>query len=135
MLARMEAQKKLGGPQNLCPFGCTRLDINGYCRHLVGWTQDGKRIEVRERTERGRERTGHLLDKVRKTDVLKNSTTGRKNKAMQNCPSPNYRVYRQDGRFPTGTEKGFEVVQPPSEYVTDDFIDDFEPEAALTGAN
>lgn len=41
--------------ENLCPFGCdhTELDEQGYCRHLVGWTDDGKQMEVRERLPSG----------------------------------------------------------------------------------
>lgn len=36
-----------GDKVNACPFGCTMedLDDNGYCDHLVGFTNDGKTLE------------------------------------------------------------------------------------------
>lgn len=42
---RSEPKKK----PNYCPYGCTlaQHDENGYCRHLIGWTNDGEKIEVR----------------------------------------------------------------------------------------
>lgn len=33
---------------NFCPYGCTALDENGYCRHLVGFSDDGKSLEPLE---------------------------------------------------------------------------------------
>jgi len=34
---------------NHCPFGCAdeQLDKHGWCRHLIGWTEDGKTFEPR----------------------------------------------------------------------------------------
>jgi len=34
---------------NYCPFGCTarELDSHGWCRHLIGWTDDGRTFEGR----------------------------------------------------------------------------------------
>jgi hypothetical protein len=34
---------------NHCPFGCRddQLDAHGYCRHLIGWTEDGRTFELR----------------------------------------------------------------------------------------
>ncbi len=41
---------------NFCPFGCEDgdLDDNGYCRHLIGFTNDGKLYEpmVRRKGQR-----------------------------------------------------------------------------------
>lgn len=36
---------------NMCPFGCEdhELDSNGYCRHLVGFTNDGRNLEPMRR--------------------------------------------------------------------------------------
>ncbi len=45
MLAKSKNTK--GGKVNACPFGCKieNLDDNGYCHHLVGFTNDGKIYE------------------------------------------------------------------------------------------
>lgn len=40
---------------NYCPFGCRKQDLDGdtgYCRHLVGFTNDGKMGELLERCDR-----------------------------------------------------------------------------------
>lgn len=41
--------------ENHCPFGCRDIDLDGdtgYCRHLVGFTNDGKIGELLQRVER-----------------------------------------------------------------------------------
>jgi hypothetical protein len=45
MAAQMRASK--GEKVNFCMFGCddSDLDDNGYCRHVVGFTKDGKVME------------------------------------------------------------------------------------------
>lgn len=45
MVARSKAS--LGEKLNFCPFDCPEeeLDENGYCRHLVGFTNDGDVME------------------------------------------------------------------------------------------
>jgi hypothetical protein len=45
-----------GAKVNACPFGCTpsHLDENGYCRHLVGFTNDGQFYEPMIRGTDGR---------------------------------------------------------------------------------
>ena len=47
------------------------LDDNGYCRHLVGFTTDGKQMEPTSINSMGRQVTlGHTKMPVRKTDQL-----------------------------------------------------------------
>ena len=43
----IERQKNLVAIKNYCPFGCTTesLDADGYCHHLIGFTNDGKDVE------------------------------------------------------------------------------------------
>jgi hypothetical protein len=45
-----------GEKVNFCPFGCTsdELDEHGYCRHLIGFTNDKKNFEPMVRVKRGR---------------------------------------------------------------------------------
>jgi len=45
MLAKTKAS--VGEKVNFCPFGCELddLDDQGHCRHLVGYTTDGKLME------------------------------------------------------------------------------------------
>jgi hypothetical protein len=45
-----------GEKPNFCPHGCTdeELDDNGYCRHLIGFTTDGKIMEPMVTDARGR---------------------------------------------------------------------------------
>lgn len=55
---------------NHCPFGCclADLDEHGYCRHLVGFTNDGKTYEAQIRGPRG----------LRQVDAIETDTrTGR----------------------------------------------------------
>ncbi len=46
-LMRAKAKAKTGEKINACPFGCDvrNLDDFGYCRHLIGFTTDGKLYE------------------------------------------------------------------------------------------
>lgn len=46
-LMKAKAKTLNGEKVNACPFGCTvaQLDENGYCHHLVGFTNDGKTYE------------------------------------------------------------------------------------------
>ncbi len=46
-LMKAKAANTTGEKVNFCPFGCgdEELDDNGYCRHLVGFTNDGKTFE------------------------------------------------------------------------------------------
>lgn len=57
-------QVKVPGLQNLCPFGCEddQLDEWGYCRHLVGFTNDNKIMELRQR--------GSPKERVKKSDII-----------------------------------------------------------------
>ncbi len=56
-LMKAKAESTNGEKVNACPFGCTieDLDDNGYCHHLVGFTNDGKAMEpmvVDEKTQK-----------------------------------------------------------------------------------
>jgi hypothetical protein len=46
-LMKAKAQVQDGGVVNFCPFGCedSELDQHGYCKHLVGFTNDRKTYE------------------------------------------------------------------------------------------
>jgi hypothetical protein len=46
-LMRAQAMAPTGGVVNFCPFGCTdeELDQHGYCKHLIGFTNDKKTYE------------------------------------------------------------------------------------------
>lgn len=63
-----------GGKLNLCPCGCDEKDLNehGYCKHLVGFTVEGKVIELREANPAPAilERTGFKTEPVREDDIL-----------------------------------------------------------------
>jgi hypothetical protein len=67
-----------GEKVNFCPFGCAtdELDEHGYCKHLVGFTADGKTLEPMAADERGRRRVdGGRREPVLKGDVLERITT------------------------------------------------------------
>lgn len=51
---------------NFCPFGCTVEDIdeNGYCDHVIGFTNDGKTYEPMILGEDGRRRVKVDMAKV-----------------------------------------------------------------------
>lgn len=60
---RSELMKRKGASMtgvvvNMCPFGCTekQIDDHGYCRHLVGFTNDKATYEPMLRVEGGRRR-------------------------------------------------------------------------------
>ncbi len=46
-----DVKEALGQVVNYCPFGCqdAELDERGYCRHLVGFTNNGKEYEQLQR--------------------------------------------------------------------------------------
>lgn len=54
-LSPLLAAKSIGANPNLCPFGCPDddLDEHGYCFHLIGFTNDKKRIELMKRLPNG----------------------------------------------------------------------------------
>lgn len=65
------AAKFAGVNKNWCPFGCPddELDEYGYCYHLIGFTNDKKRIELMKRLkktdDKGKEvDTGHVAIQV-----------------------------------------------------------------------
>lgn len=126
--------------KNLCPFGCTeeRLDENGYCRHLVGFTDDRKRVELRTRTISARtgqihEQTGLMSRTATTGDRLVGTFPGRINKNRQHTPPPTYRVYRTDGRAPLPmTDK--QVAEVDNQRRQDQNADVLEPDAELADA-
>lgn len=75
-LMKAKAKTALGGVVNACPFGCREEDLTnelGYCRHLKGFTRDGKTFEpIKARNTKSE----HLFvdgsdpQKVLKTDKL-----------------------------------------------------------------
>lgn len=95
-LMQAKANNPTGEVINMCPFGCEveDMDDNGYCDHLVGFTNDGKEYEpmiVDENNTRkvmvkmvkdGRGKEVPLLEKVAPSDKLVKITTS-------------YRVYRK----------------------------------------
>ncbi len=88
-LMRAKAQNRTGEKVNFCPFGCEEADLDdhGYCKHLVGFTNDQKNYEpMREGKNRdgspaARKVFGNESKPVLKTDQLVQITTS-------------YRVYR-----------------------------------------
>lgn len=72
------AKASTGEKVNACPFGCQveDLDDNGYCDHLMGFTNDGKTMEpmVKDHRER-RVVQGAHPQPVLKKDVLVQITT------------------------------------------------------------
>lgn len=80
----MVAQSKAttGEKVNFCPFGCEEddIDANGYCDHVVGFTNDGKTYEPMVKDERIGRRVVRVpksgdLPKVQKGDKLVPITT------------------------------------------------------------
>jgi len=55
-LLKAQARAGAGEKVNFCPFGCEdeQLDEHGYCRHLIGFTNDKKNFEPMVRVKRGR---------------------------------------------------------------------------------
>lgn len=60
-LCEMEAD---GTKKNYCPFGCTKeaLDEYGYCRHLIGFSADGKTFEPIRQLVRNDFKTGKAVE-------------------------------------------------------------------------
>lgn len=50
----IQKERAAGRKFNACPCGCTdqMLNQHGYCRHLIGWTNDKKWYEARQRVTR-----------------------------------------------------------------------------------
>lgn len=126
--------------KHLCPFGCMdgKVDENGYCRHLVGYTDDRKTVELRTkrvsaRTGNVHEQTGILTRAAQPGDKLIGTCPGRLNKNRQHTPPTSFRVYRQDGRAPVPiTEKQLADVHAQRRSPAD--VDVFEPDAELAEA-
>jgi hypothetical protein len=83
--------------KNLCPFGCVHgdegVDEHGYCRHLVGFSNDGKTFEpfapMMAKNEDGR-----LVENGRRfTDGRDPQKVGPNDRLVQ--ISVSYRVYRR----------------------------------------
>lgn len=72
LIPRPPLGEPIGVKPNLCPCGCRAVDENGYCRHLVGFTTDGKTMEIREliRDHESYEMTGRKTEPVLKTDKI-----------------------------------------------------------------
>lgn len=68
---------------NACPFGCqdSHLDHNGYCFHLVGFSDDAKTMEPMVLEDGNRKVKGKQRQKIKTGDKLVKITT-------------NFRVYR-----------------------------------------
>lgn len=78
-------RRSLGEPVNFCPFGCASADLTegGYCRHLVGFSNDGKIMEVLKRDRMGQYFVDGTENKpVLSSDILERITTS-------------FRVYRE----------------------------------------
>ncbi len=72
-LMQAKAKATTGEKVNFCPHGCTLedLDDHGYCRHLVGFTNDGKTMEPYVENAMGKKVTlGHTKQPVHKSDHL-----------------------------------------------------------------
>lgn len=88
-LMAAKAQNRTGEKVNFCPFGCedADLDDHGYCKHLVGFTNDQKTYEPMRESKNAdgsagpRKVYGSESKQVLKTDQLVQITTS-------------YRVYR-----------------------------------------
>lgn len=82
-LMKRKARLLSGHVANVCPFGCENqhLDDNGYCFHLVGFTNDKKTLEPLVTIKGRRVNDSRKKELVRKTDKLMRITTS-------------YRVYR-----------------------------------------
>lgn len=70
----MKQLVKAGAGQkvNACPYGCSdeKLDVNGYCHHLVGFTNDGKVLEPMRRDGERRIVCGAEPERIKKTDKI-----------------------------------------------------------------
>jgi hypothetical protein len=85
-LMRAKAKNPTGQIINFCPFGCEdiELDDNGYCRHLVGFTNDRKTMEplIEDVARQRRNVHGDRKEPVLRSDKLVQVTVS-------------YRVYRK----------------------------------------
>lgn len=101
----MEAQQRAskGEKVNVCPFGCTdpELDDNGYCRHVVGFTNDGVTYEPFEMGPHGRRQVrGDKPQPIMPKDKLVRITTSS-------------RVYREVPPDEALTEAQLEALTTP----------------------
>ena len=72
-LMQAKGRAHQGEKVNACPFGCEVSDLDelGYCRHLVGFTNDGKTMEpMREGMDGRRKVFGKESESVLKADKL-----------------------------------------------------------------
>lgn len=86
-LMKALSRRNANGIPNFCPFGCEtkNLDDNGYCHHLIGFTNGGSTYEPRMPVGNGRAVVlGSKRQPLKKGMVLVKITTSA-------------RVYSQDG--------------------------------------
>lgn len=143
---------------NHCPFGCEKVDEHGFCFHIVGFTNDGKTVELITRVKDLRDRlparlgtpqTGLKRREVEAGDKVVNpeydqfdQQTGMTHKAKTWVSA---RVYRKDAIDPA-TLPEFEEPEPGrsepphwmaqalSREMTDQEMDDAtKPEPATAG--
>ncbi len=102
---------KAGVPDNHCPFGCERADLDefGYCKHLVGFTNDAKVggkvekvvriIDPKTNEDTGYRRvSGKQLDVVLDDDTLVNPQSVQVHEGASHIKKEwvSTRVYRQE---------------------------------------
>lgn len=125
-------EKAMSGKVNACPFGCDfkHLDEHGYCKHLIGFSNDRRTFEPMVRDQQNRRRLVRpkmktvqevaeydddgkpvmadvrepMLDKILPGDVLVRISTS-------------YRVYRGPGRDAAGAapQRRTEFKKPTEE--------------------
>jgi ferredoxin-thioredoxin reductase catalytic subunit len=93
----LKVQSEEGQNANFCPFGCQddELDEQGYCYHLIGFSPDGKKLELNKVGEDGRVRTIAPVKKVngRFTIVHDARVERRKHLLVPIVKNGSYRVY------------------------------------------
>lgn len=98
--AKAVADVEGGEVVNACPFGCDteHLDANGYCCHLIGFTNDKKLMEPLKLDYRGFRtvQVDHVMDKGKRVPVLAEVPKGSKLIRV----TVSYRVYHKDGADP-----------------------------------
>lgn len=127
----LKAQSRaISGKVNACPFGCSfqQLDDHGYCRHLVGFSNDKKTFEPMIRDPQ----TGRRVVRCRSKVAREISQWGDDGKpVMMDVPHPvldhvlpgdalvristSYRVYRDVGKSGQGPELKAEYKEPTPE--------------------
>jgi hypothetical protein len=126
---RNSARGKKGVVNFLCPFGCMdnrRVNEQGYCRHLAGFATgefgrkppEGNDFEVREKIDIDKERVGHIVDAILRTDKL------------VPMRGESWRVYRKGGRYPMLPD-ATSRIKPRSDEIADGLDDedfDIDPE-------